>query len=44
MNMIEKTLQRKEEKVTQLERKNGRLKEKVNSFMENMKILREQFV
>lgn len=41
MNMLEKTLQRKDEKVTGLEKKNGRLQEKVNLFMENMKILRE---
>ena len=44
MNMLEKTLQRKEEKVTQLERRNSRLQEKVNLFKENMQILREQFV
>jgi len=39
--MSEKSLQRKEEKIAQLEKKNSRLQQKVTTFMENMRVLRE---
>lgn len=43
-NMIESSMQRKDEKLAVLMKKNQLLKEKTTLLTENMKILREQFV